>query len=405
MRKATLVCLTLTLPLAVLGVARARTLAAAAGVGTQAPRPSPPSDLALDQIKMAPGFKIELFATGVVNAREMALGTKGTVFVGSRNRPAGDTVYAVVDRNGDHRADQVMPVAKGLNEPSGVAFRDGTLYIGEIHRVVKFDDIESKLESPGEPVVVNDKLPQDRHHGQKFIAFGPDGLLYVPVGGPCNVCDKEKDDPRYATILRMKPDGSGLEVFASGVRNSVGFDWHPQTRELWFTDNGRDNMGDDVPRDELNTAPKKGLHFGFPFCHQGDLSDPELGKARPCGEFQAPARALDAHVAAIGMRFYTGTMFPAEYRNQIIIAEHGSWNRSVPQGYRLSLVKLDGNKVVSYTRFAEGWLRGVKPAPAGGGAMVGDVWGRPADVLVMPDGSLLVSDDKAGVIYRITYSK
>ena len=354
---------------------------------------------------MAPGFKIELFATGVTNAREMALGSKGTVFVGSRNKPAGDTVYAVVDQNGDYKADQVIPIAKGLNEPSGVAFRDGTLYVGEIHRVVKFDNIESKLESPGEPVVVNDTLPKDTHHGQKFIAFGPDGLLYVPVGGPCNVCDKEKDDPRYATILRMKPDGSGLEVFASGVRNSVGFDWHPQTRELWFTDNGRDNMGDDVPRDELNTAPKKGLHFGFPFCHQGDVSDPELGAARPCSGFQPPARPLDAHVAAIGMRFYTGTMFPAEYRNQIIIAEHGSWNRSVPQGYRLSLVKLDGNKVVSYTRFAEGWLRGMKPAAAGGGAMVGDVWGRPADVLVMPDGSLLVSDDKAGVIYRISYGK
>jgi glucose/arabinose dehydrogenase len=309
-----------------------------------------------------------------------------------------------VDNNGDHKAEQVIPIAKGLNEPSGVAFHEGTLYVGEIHRVVRFDNIESRLQSPGQPVVVNDTLPKDTHHGQKFIAFGPDGLLYVPVGGPCNVCDKEKDDPRYATILRMKPDGSGLEVFARGVRNSVGFDWHPGTRQLWFTDNGRDNLGDDVPRDELNTAPKKGLHFGFPFCHQGDVSDPELGKTRPCSEFEPPARPLDAHVAAIGMRFYTGTMFPAEYRNQIIIAEHGSWNRSVPQGYRLSLVKLDGNKVVSYTRFAEGWLRGLKPAPAGG-AMVGDVWGRPADVLVMPDGSLLVSDDKAGVIYRITYGK
>ena len=394
MRKATLVSLTLALAIAAVGIARILPPAAAAGVGTQA---SPPPDLALEQIKMAPGFKIELFATGVANAREMALGSKGTVFVGSRNKPAGDTVYA--------EADQIIPIAKGLNEPSGVAFRDGTLYVGEIHRVVKFDNIESKLQSPGEPVVVNDTLPKDTHHGQKFIAFGPDGLLYLPVGGPCNVCDKEKDDPRYATILRMKPDGSGLEVFASGVRNSVGFDWHPQTRELWFTDNGRDNMGDDVPRDELNTAPKKGLHFGFPFCHQGDVSDPELGAARPCSGFQPPARPLDAHVAAIGMRFYTGTMFPAEYRNQIIIAEHGSWNRSVPQGYRLSLVKLEGNKVVSYTRFAEGWLRGMKPAAAGGGAMVGDVWGRPADVLVMRDGSLLVSDDKAGVIYRITYGQ
>ena len=359
-------------------------------------------DLPLTLIKMAPGFSIELYATGVRNARQMALGANGTLFVGTRNKPAGDTVWAVVDKDGDHKADRVFPIATGLNEPNGVAFRDGTLYVAEIHRVVKFDQIESRLDTPGPPVVVNDKFPADTHHGQKFIAFGPDGLLYVPVGAPCNVC--EKDDPRYSTIMRMKPDGSGLQVFASGVRNTVGFDWHPGTRQIWFTDNGRDMMGDDVPRDELNTAPAEGLHFGFPYCHQGDVADPEFGAKRPCGEFKAPARALDAHVAAIGMTFYTGQMFPPEYRNQIIIAEHGSWNRSVPQGYRLSLVTLDGDKVVSYTRFAEGWLRGLKPAPAGT-AMIGDVWGRPVDVLVMPDGALLVSDDRAGVIYRITYKK
>jgi glucose/arabinose dehydrogenase len=392
----------LLIPLVLLGLLAYRVAAhmqtpAAAGAGQPAAESLP-----LDLIKMAPGFRIAVYATGVANARQMALGSKGTVFVGTRNKPAGDRVYAVVDKNGDHKADEVFTIAKGLNEPNGVAFRDGSLYIGEISRITRLDQIEDKLASPGEPVVVNDTLPKDTHHGQKFIAFGPDGMLYVPVGAPCNVCERE--DPRYAAILRMKPDGSGTEVFASGVRNSVGFAWHPQTRELWFTDNGRDNMGDDVPRDELNTAAKKGLHFGFPYCHQGDVSDPELGKTRPCTEFQAPARPLDAHVAAIGMRFYTGKMFPPEYHNQVIVAEHGSWNRSVPQGYRLSLVKLNGNKVVSYTRFAEGWLRGVKPAPAGN-AMVGDVWGRPADVLVMPDGALLVSDDKAGVIYRISYGK
>ena len=395
-------------------VASLAVVAAAAPLSTQeakpanpaasTPKPAAAADLPLDLIKLPPGFKIEIYASGVTNAREMTLGPKGTVFVGSRNKPAGDTVYALVDKNGDHKADQVLTIAKGLNEPNGVAFHNGSLFVGEISRIIRFDNIESRLESPGEPVVVNDALPKDTHHGQKFIAFGPDGMLYVPVGAPCNICDKEKDDPRYASILRMKPDGSGVEVFASGVRNTVGFDWHPRTREIWFTDNGRDNLGDDVPRDELNTAPRKGLHFGYPFCHQGDVSDPELGKARSCSEFQAPARPLDAHVAAIGMRFYTGRMFPEEYRNQIIVAEHGSWNRSIPQGYRLSLVKLDGNKVVSYTRFAEGWLRGLKPAPAGG-AMVGDVWGRPADVLVMPDGALLVSDDRAGVVYRISYSR
>jgi glucose/arabinose dehydrogenase len=368
----------------------------------QTPAPAPAADLPLNLIKMAPGFTIDIYASGVPNAREMVLGSKGTLFVGTRNKPAGTVVYAVVDNNGDQKADRVLTIAKDLNEPNGVAFREGSLYIGEIGRILRLDNIEARLESPGEPAVVSDALPKDTHHGQKFIAFGPDGLLYVPVGAPCNICEKE--DPKYASIVRMKPDGSDLEVFVSGVRNSVGFDWHPTTREMWFTDNGRDNLGDDVPTDELNTASKKGMHFGYPYCHQGDVADPELGAKKPCSAFQAPARKLDAHVAAIGMRFYTGKMFPEEYRNQIIIAEHGSWNRSIPQGYRLSLVKLDGNKVVSYTRFAEGWLRGMKPAPAGG-AMIGDVWGRPADVLVMPDGALLVSDDKAGVIYRVSYKK
>ena len=392
MRKAAL----LALVLGVLLTTQFRT-----ATSSQAPEPAP-ADLPLNLVKMAPGFSIDVYASGVRVARQMTRGSKGTIFVGTRNKNSGGVVHAIVDRNGDHKADQVYTIAKGLNEPNGVAFRQGALYVAEIGRVIRFDDIEAKLEAPPEPVVVNDTLPKEVHHGQKFIAFGPDGLLYVPVGAPCNVC--ERDDERFSTIMRMKPDGSGLEVFARGVRNTVGFDWHPQTRELWFTDNGRDNMGDDVPRDELNTAPKAGLHFGFPYCHQGDVSDPEFGAKRPCAEFQAPARQLDAHVAAIGMRFYTGAMFPAEYRNQIIIAEHGSWNRSTPQGYRLSLAKLEGNKVTSYTRFAEGWLRGLKPAPAGG-AMVGDVWGRPADVLVMPDGALLVSDDRAGVIYRISYKR
>ena len=367
----------------------------------QAPAPTGATDLPLKLIKLASGFTIDVYASGVPNARQLALGSKGTVFVGSRSK-GGDKVFALVDKNGDQKADQVLTIAKGLNEPNGVAFRNGTLYIGEINRIVKLENIESRLESPGEPVVVNDTLPKDVHHGQKFIAFGPDGLLYVPVGAPCNVC--ERDDSRYATIMRMKPDGTGLEVFASGVRNTVGFDWHPQTRQMWFTDNGRDNLGDDVPADELNRAERAGLHFGFPYCHQGDVPDPEFGKSKPCSAFQPPSRKLDAHVAAIGMRFYTGKMFPEEYRNQIIIAEHGSWNRSIPKGYRLSLVKLDNDQVVSYTRFAEGWLRGLKPAPAGD-AKVGDVWGRPADVLVMPDGALLVSDDRAGVVYRISFKK
>jgi glucose/arabinose dehydrogenase len=238
-------------------------------------------------------------------------------------------------------------------------------------------------------VVVNESFPRDRHHGWKFIAFGPDGLLYVPVGAPCNICERE--DERYASILRMKPDGTGLEVFARGIRNTVGFDWHPETKELWFTDNGRDMLGDDLPPDELNRAPQKGMHFGYPYCHGGTISDPEFGSKRKCDEFTPPAMNLGPHVAAIGMRFYTGSMFPKEYQNQIFIAEHGSWNRSKPIGYRITLVRLENNRAVKYETFAEGWLQGER------------AWGRPADVLVMPDGALLVSDDEADVIYRISY--
>jgi glucose/arabinose dehydrogenase len=372
------------------------TLSAAVLVGLAS---QPQQALPLTQIKLPPGFTIDLYATGVPHAREMVMGAKGTLFVGSRDY---NKVYAIVDRNNDHKADQVYTIAEGLKDPSGVAFRDGSLYVAEISRITKYDNIEANLEKPPTPAVVKSDLPTETHHGQKFIRFGPDGLLYVPVGAPCNVCERP-DDQRFATILRMKPDGTETEVFASGVRNSVGFDWHPATRELWFTDNGRDLLGDDIPPDELNHAPKKGLAFGFPYCHAGEVKDPEFGDKRPCTEFQAPARKLDPHGAAIGMRFYTGTMFPAAYRNQIFIAEHGSWNRSVPIGYRVMVAKIEGNKVTSFTPFAEGWLQGV--ATSQGTKTTGQTWGRPADVFVMPDGALLVSDDFAGVIYRISYQK
>jgi glucose/arabinose dehydrogenase len=363
----------------------------------QTPAPdSTQRKLPLEQIKLPPGFSIDVYATGVQNARQMAIGQKGTLFVGSRT--AG-RVHAVVDRDGDQKGERVHTIAKGLTSPSGLAFRDGALYVAEVSRVIRFDDIESRLENPPAPVVVNATYPTDEHHGWKFIAFGPDGLLYVPVGAPCNIC--HRDDPLYASITRLKPDGSGREVFASGVRNTVGFDWHPVTKELWFTENGRDRIADDVPPDELNRASKAGMHFGFPYCHAGDTPDPEFGAKRPCSQFEPPVQKLGPHVAAIGMRFYTGRMFPQEYRNQIFIAEHGSWNRSTPLGYRVMLIKLDGNKAVSYTPFAEGWLRGVTRRV--GDRTDADAWGRPADVLVMPDGALLVSDDDGGVIYRISY--
>ena len=357
---------------------------------TESSAPQPASSnrkIPVERIRLPQGFRISVFADNVPNARSLRRGDRGTIFVGTRE----DSVFALQDDNGDGKADRVYTIAKGLNMPNGVAFEAGSLYVAEINRILRYDNIESRLDNPPKPVVVNDSYPKDEHHGWKFIAFGPDGLLYVPVGAPCNVC--LRDDKRYASITRIKPDGSGVEVFASGIRNTVGFDWHPETKVLWFTDNGRDMLGDDRPPDELNQAPQPGMNFGFPFCHGGDISDPEFGKGRPCSQFTPPAMKLGPHVAALGMRFYTGSMFPAEYKNQIFIAEHGSWNRSVPIGYRVTRVRLEGNKAVEYKVFAEGWLQG------------GDEWGRPVDVLVMPDGALLVSDDEVGAIYRISYGQ
>lgn len=333
----------------------------------------------IDKIKLPPGFNIEVYIDNIPNARSMVLSPSGTLFVGTRDL---GKVYAVKDK-------KVITIADGLNMPNGVAFKNGSLYVAEVSRILRFDNIESKLAHPPKPVVVNDSFPKDKHHGWKFVAFGPDGKLYVPVGAPCNNCVRQ--DPRYASIMRMNPDGSSLEIFAKGVRNTVGFDWHPKTRELWFTDNGKDMMGNDIPPDELNRAPRKGMNFGFPYCHGGTISDPEFGSQHKCSEFVPPVQALAPHAAALGMRFYTGQMFPKEYRDQIFIAEHGSWSRDQKIGYRVMLVKLKGDKAVEYAPFAEGWLQGQS------------AWGRPVDLLVDKDGALLVSDDEAGVIYRISY--
>lgn len=341
----------------------------------------------LDRISLPSGFEMTLYATDVPEARSLALGENGTVFVGSRR--AG-TVYALVDQDGDRTADAVHTIAAGLFLPNGVTFRDGALYVAEVNRILRFDDVEARLADPPAPVVVHDGLPDDTWHGWKYIGFGPDGRLYVPVGAPCNVCTRR--DERYATILRMQPDGTDAEVFARGVRNTVGFDWHPETGEMWFTDNGRDWLGDDAPPCELNRAPAAGLHFGFPYCHGADISDPDFGRQRNCDTFTAPAQDLGPHVAPLGMRFYTGGTFPAAYRHQIFIAEHGSWNRSTPIGYRITLVRLRDGRAAGYEVFAEGWL-----------GDDGRAWGRPVDLLVMPDGALLVSDDQAGAVYRIAY--
>jgi len=361
-------------------------------VSVNNPMPVNPRDY-LDKIKLPPGFKIEMYAENVEGARSMALGAKGTLFVGTRRRGRNipGKVYAIIDKNNDFKADEVITIATELNVPNGVAFHKGDLYVAEISRVIKFENIENQLAAPPQPKVINDRFPTDTWHGWKFIRFGPDGKLYVPVGAPCNTCERKEDI--FATITRMNADGAALEIFAKGIRNTVGFDWHPATKELWFTENGRDEMGDDIPPEELNHAPQPGLHFGFPYRYGKALIDTTFKTAMRADQFQPAAIELPAHVAALGMRFYTGNSFPQEYHQQIFIAEHGSWNRSVPDGYRVSLVKLRSNRAASYEHFAAGWLQ------------QNQYWGRPVDVLVMPDGSLLVSDDFANCIYRIVYSR
>src|SRR5438132_704457 len=329
-------------------------------------------NLPLEKIKLPPGFAIELVAR-VPNAREMALGTQGTLFVGSTE--AGK-VYALTLKPTGPAA--VTTIATGLNRPVGVAFRDGALYASAVSRILRFDGIESRLDNPPPPVVVSDKFPNDAHHGWKFIAFGPDGKLYVPVGAPCNICEPDPD--RYALIGRMNPDGSGYEIVARGVRNSVGFDWNPKTHELWFTDNGRDWLGDNQPPDELNHAAKPGMHFGYPYCHGGTIPDPEYGGQHACREFTPPVVALGPHVASLGMRFYTGKMFPSEYQNQIFIAEHGSWNRSKKIRYRITLASRDEPGKSRYSVFAEGSLQEQAARGRNVGAMK-----RAADMLLEDD--------------------
>jgi len=345
------------------------------------------ADIRLDQVELPPGFSIEIYAEGVENARQMVLGDAGTLFVGSRK--AGK-LWALTDADGDQRAETVRLIDKNLKMPSGVAFRDGALYVGAVDRILRYDNIEAHLDQVPEPMVVTDALPGKTHHGWKYLRFGADGKLYIPVGAPCNICDESG----FGEIRRMNPDGSEMEVYAMGVRNSVGLAFHPENGQLWFTDNGRDMLGDDLPADELNYAPRAGMHFGFPYCHQGDLLDEEFGEGRDCADYTLPVVKLAPHGAALGLTFYTGEMFPSEYQNRLFVSQHGSWNRSEKVGYQILVldVQADG-KVLNKTVFAAGWLQGQ------------EVWGRPNDVLVMPDGALLVADDLAGVVYRISYTQ
>ena len=357
--------------------------------GCQSKIPSVQTGKELSFITVPNGFHIEVYANNVDGAREMTRSPNGIIYVGSRI----GTVHAVIDRNDDHVADTVITILSGLNAPNGVAWRNGSLYVAEVNRVTRYDDIDDHLDNPPKPVVINDQFPGDQHHGQKYIAFGPDGKLYVPVGAPCNIC--EPDPQRYANLQRMNADGTNKEIYATGIRNTVGFDWDPETGDLWFTDNGRDLLGDNRPPDELNHITQPGQNFGYPYLHGTDIWDPQYGnKGKSLNvNFTTPAQDLGPHVASLGMHFYRGTMFPVKYHNQIFIAEHGSWNRSEKIGYRITLVTLDQDrKPISYRPFAEGWLQGKNT-----------VLGRPVALLELPDGSLLVSDDYADRIYRIWY--
>jgi glucose/arabinose dehydrogenase len=347
------------------------------------PFPTPQDKLPIPQLKLPKGFKIEVYVSGIANARSLRRGDKGTVFVSNRQL---DKVYAIVARNGKR---EVKILASGLDRPNGLAFHNGTLYIAEGAQISKLEKIEDNLDNPPKPIVIYSDFLNHQSHGWKFMGLGPDNKLYVNVGSPCNICEPPETNGQ---IRRISLDGSSAEAVARGVRNSVGFDWHPMTKELYFTDNGRDWLSEDLPEDELNRITKMGQHFGFPYCHQGTFADREMGWGRSCEEFEKPVALLGPHSAALGMRFYTGTMFPAEYRNAIFIARHGSWNKTKKVGGDVVVAKLnkDGS-VKSWEPFLTGFLQNNAYS------------GRPVDVEVLKDGSLLVSDDYAGAVYRVTY--
>ena len=351
--------------------------------------PVPAQGADLSRLRLPDGFSIRALTLDAPDARQMALAGDGTLFVGTRRR---GRVYAIPNAL-SAESPEVLTVAKGLRMPNGVAIADGDLYVAEVSRVLRFPSIGAWMgsgsESPAPYQVVNDRLPDKTHHGWKYIKFGPDGQLYVPVGAPCNICLSE--DPRFAALLRMDPNTGAAIIYASGIRNTVGFAWHPTTGELWFSDNGRDLMGDDVPPEEINVASAPGQHFGYPFLHGSDILDPRFGHDAPNLEFTPPLLEIQAHAAALGIDFYTQAQFPPRYRQALFIAEHGSWNRSTKVGYRISVVTFEDGEP-RYAPFITGWLKGQRQ------------WGRPVDVLSAPDGSLLISDDQQGAIYQVTWN-
>jgi glucose/arabinose dehydrogenase len=346
-----------------------------------------PADIPADMVKLPEGFKAELWAHGLPGARAMARGAKGKIYVGTRQI---GRVYEVTDQGGKRT---VRIVAEKLLQPAGVAFADGSLYVAAIDKMLRYDGIEDKPEVAPVDLTREFNLPPEQHHNWKYIAFGPDKKLYVPFGAPCNICEPPE---QYAQIRRYNRDGSGMEVIARGIRNSIGFDWHPQTGELWFTDNGRDWMGEEGPEDELNRVSRTGLDFGFPYCHANGIPDSQFKKDAPCKGVTMPVALLGPHAAALGMIFYTGNMFPAAYKNTIFVARKGSWNRTKLFGFDVASVKLEaGGKSAKVTPFMTGFLN----------VQENKFWGRPAYVLQMPDGALLVSDEQNGAIFRVSYRR
>jgi glucose/arabinose dehydrogenase len=359
----------------------------------QAPDAAPPTgvsdaDLAdlMKKIKLPPGFKIEVYASGLLAARQMAWGDKGTLFVGSFGL---GNVYAVTESGGKKT---VKTIIKGLKSPTGIAFRDGSLYVIDIDKLLKYENAEADLDKMPEAKVVYDDMPSYVAHGWKYIAVDKDGWFYLPFGPPFNIGIPPTS---VSQIRRVDPTTGNAEIWALGVRNSVGGDVDPRTGKYWFTENARDWISDDLPSDKLNMISKIGEHFGYPYCHQGDTPDPKFAMGHKCSEFTPPVLNLGAHVAPLGMKFYTGDQFPAEYKNSILIAEHGSWNRSKYQGARIMRVTADPDgKNAKEEVFASGWLKGDK-----------DYYGRPDDIVLNKDGSIMVADDWAGAIYRISYQK
>jgi glucose/arabinose dehydrogenase len=350
-----------------------------------------PSTLPIEKIKLPAGFQIKVLADNLPGSRFMARGDQGTLFIGSKG--GYGNVYALVPNKEGTGIARKITLLKGLDEPNGVAFHKGSLYVAEVGRITRYDNIEAQLDNPPKPVIINDKLPNMRWHGYKILYVGPDNLLYVAIGMPCNTCNYRDKNPLLGTISRMKLDGSELQAYAIGIRNSMGFTWHPDTKEMWFTDNGQDLLGDDTPPDEINFAPKAGMDFGFPYVYGQNVVAPDYVKEKvDTSRFTSPAWDLPAHVAPLGLAFYTGKQFPAAYQKQLFVALHGSWNRSKKIGYEVVMLTLNGNKVEKMEPFATGWLQGEK------------AWGRPVHLLSQPDGSLLISDDLNGAIYQVTYT-